>query len=187
MHRARVRRSAAHRPLWFRALIALWGIWFTTALTEPAGLFACQMHSGMNTGHGAHATAASPDASPDASPHGPHALPMVSPGNAAIGEAALSVVDHAQMAHGAGVAATVAPNAGGTRVVSETATPPEHSCCTCIGQCATAPAAIAPFRAPEFATETISDAVRAESPERAHHPLHRAHALPFANGPPLNA
>jgi hypothetical protein len=35
------------RPVWLRALTALWGIWFATALTEPAGLLACPMHSGQ--------------------------------------------------------------------------------------------------------------------------------------------
>ena len=35
------------RPLWYRVLISLWAVWFSTALVEPAGLFACAMHSGM--------------------------------------------------------------------------------------------------------------------------------------------
>jgi len=49
--------SKVRQPLWFRSLITLWGIWFATALTEPAGFLACPMHSsaGHHTteGHGA--------------------------------------------------------------------------------------------------------------------------------------
>ena len=33
-------------PIWYRVLISLWAIWFSTALIEPAELFACAMHSG---------------------------------------------------------------------------------------------------------------------------------------------
>ena len=29
-------------------MISLWAIWFATALTEPAGLFACPKHSGIS-------------------------------------------------------------------------------------------------------------------------------------------
>ncbi len=32
------------RPLWFRALIAVWGIWLTTAITERSRFFVCSMH-----------------------------------------------------------------------------------------------------------------------------------------------
>ena len=35
------------RPIWYRVLISLWAVWFSTALIEPAGFFACRMHSGM--------------------------------------------------------------------------------------------------------------------------------------------
>ncbi|WP_310572282.1 hypothetical protein [Gemmatimonas sp.] len=34
-------------PIWYRVLISLWAVWFSTALIEPAGFFACAMHSGM--------------------------------------------------------------------------------------------------------------------------------------------
>ena len=34
-------------PFWYRVLISLWAVWFSTALIEPAGFFACAMHSGM--------------------------------------------------------------------------------------------------------------------------------------------
>jgi hypothetical protein len=34
-------------PVWYRVLISLWAVWFSTALIEPAGFFACAMHSGM--------------------------------------------------------------------------------------------------------------------------------------------
>ncbi len=35
--------------MWYRVLISLWAIWFSTALIEPAELFACAMHSGSAT------------------------------------------------------------------------------------------------------------------------------------------
>lgn len=50
------------RPVWLRALTALWGIWFATALTEPAGLLACPMHSGQSAM--ASATVAQDDLAP---------------------------------------------------------------------------------------------------------------------------
>ena len=39
-------------PLWYRLFIAVWGLWFTTALVEPAGAHSCPMHGG----HTAHVT-----------------------------------------------------------------------------------------------------------------------------------
>jgi hypothetical protein len=35
-----------YRSLWYRAVVALWGLWITTALVEPAGLLTCAMHGG---------------------------------------------------------------------------------------------------------------------------------------------
>ena len=35
------------RPIRYRVLISLWAVWFSTALIEPAGFFACRMHSGI--------------------------------------------------------------------------------------------------------------------------------------------
>jgi hypothetical protein len=40
-----------HRPVWFRALISIWGLWLSAALSEAPGLHACPVHGG----HGAHA------------------------------------------------------------------------------------------------------------------------------------
>ena len=37
-------------PLWYRVLIAIWGLWLTTALSEPAGAHTCPMHGG-HAGH----------------------------------------------------------------------------------------------------------------------------------------
>jgi hypothetical protein len=44
---------------WFRALLAVWGLWFTAALSEPAGLHTCPMHSGhaIAQASGAHGSA----------------------------------------------------------------------------------------------------------------------------------
>lgn len=68
------------RPLWFRALIALWGLWFTAALSEAPGLHTCEVHgahgasSGSAThaghhGHAAHAAPGSATSAPDGSSH----------------------------------------------------------------------------------------------------------------------
>jgi hypothetical protein len=37
-------------PLWYRVLVAIWGLLFTTALSEPAGAHTCPMHGG-HAGH----------------------------------------------------------------------------------------------------------------------------------------
>jgi hypothetical protein len=42
--------SFVRRPVWFRALIAIWGLWFTAALSEAPGLHACSVHDS----HAAH-------------------------------------------------------------------------------------------------------------------------------------
>ncbi len=178
MHRRTVRHSIAHRPLWFQALITLWGVWFTTALTEPAGLFACQMHSGMNNGHGVHATQGADQAV--ASSHAHHAATIVTHADPSVG-----TMDHATTAPAA--TPTVAWSLQIGNVATDLPTPHEHNCCSCLGQCCTASPAAAPVRAPEFAVESISDVVRAEFAECSHVPLQRAHALPYANGPPLTA
>lgn len=45
--------SVVKRPAWVRALLAIWGLWFTTALSEAPGVHACPVHGG----HAAHASA----------------------------------------------------------------------------------------------------------------------------------
>jgi hypothetical protein len=158
------------RPIWFRALITLWGIWFATALTEPAGLLACPMHSGLGQFM---ATAAMP-----AHQH------------AAVGTsvAAHHAPDHAAMAEMTGMASmNDAPSdvaASATSTPLPTKAPGEHHCCTCLGQCCTvAPAALV---APRIAL--VESVVR--EPEIAVfapvslYPARVAFALPFANGPP---
>jgi hypothetical protein len=74
--------STVQRPVWFRALIAIWGFWFTAALIEAPGIHACAVHSSggahghvhsapaapMQMGsHGERHDAASPDAPGDRS------------------------------------------------------------------------------------------------------------------------
>lgn len=172
-----------HRPVWFRVLITLWGIWFTTALTEPAGLFACAMHSGM--------------VSPSAV--GGMAMPMGM-------SMPMSASAHHEMRGGAQLgshteAVTGAAMSGSDAVMlhhhdamlaqeSTSATPdqaPTHDCCTCIGQCGVAVVVAAPVHAIELTVATL-DAVSVPAfTHHAHVPLARAHALPFANGPPLRA
>lgn len=48
------------RPLWYRALIAVWGLWFTAALSNAAGLHTCPTHGS----HAAHASLGGAAASP---------------------------------------------------------------------------------------------------------------------------
>ncbi|MEP6494155.1 MAG: hypothetical protein ABJF01_15835 [bacterium] len=45
------------RPFWFRALIAIWGLWLTAGLSEFGGAHACPVHRG----HAAHAAASAHD------------------------------------------------------------------------------------------------------------------------------
>jgi hypothetical protein len=137
-------------PIWYRVLIGLWAVWFSTALIEPAGFFACAMHSGMPV---ATSVAAAPEA--DMTHH-----------------------DHAT-SH---VAATASP----TAPVAETAAPEHdgHPCCTCLGQCSTMTATVAPH-----VDVTIDEILSRQSSVQAaivltRIPLRPAHALPFANGPP---
>ena len=52
--------SGVRRPVWFRALIAIWGLWFTAALIEAPGIHACAVHSSVSAhGHG-HSSPAAP-------------------------------------------------------------------------------------------------------------------------------
>jgi hypothetical protein len=39
-------------PAWIRALIAIWGLWFTAALSEAPGIHTCAVH-GDHAGHAA--------------------------------------------------------------------------------------------------------------------------------------
>jgi hypothetical protein len=61
--------SNVRHPLWIRSLITLWGIWFATALTEPAGVLACPLHGGAG-----HHTTSGPvaDASSEHGSHSQH-------------------------------------------------------------------------------------------------------------------
>jgi len=113
---------------WFRALLAVWGLWFTAALSEPAGLHTCPMH-------GAHAMA------------------------------------QASGAHGS------AEHAGHNV--------PSHSSkdCTCLGLCCAASIA-SPRVSIQPAVVSVQHETASFSPDAAAPRIVRAHALPFANGPP---
>src|SRR5437764_497719 len=41
------------RPVWVRALLGVWGLWFTAALSEAPGVHACAVH-GTPAAHNAH-------------------------------------------------------------------------------------------------------------------------------------
>ncbi len=148
-----------HRPFWLRALIAVWGLWFTTSVVEPAGLFACEMHSGIG-GHAAMSSAPTGTAASAATTHGA-AMPM----------------DHAQ--HGSAAAPSVSSD--------PTPAPSHHACCTCLGHCCeTAPVAapappvtLAALIERENHVASITIATRGVT--------RRPYELPFANGPPLSS
>lgn len=150
--------SAVKHPVWLRAMTALWALWFTTALVEPAGFMACPMHSGM--GHVMETA-------------GPMAMP-----------APAQVVPHEHLMSGAAqmtseqeVSKTAQNDA--TKAPSE-----EHHSCTCLGQCCTmAPAESAQPVVALFLTPLLQTAApRFEHTDRI--PERAAYALPFANGPP---
>ncbi|HTE47095.1 MAG TPA: hypothetical protein VK636_17740 [Gemmatimonadaceae bacterium] len=63
--------SGVSRPLWFRALIAIWGLWFTAALSEVGGIHTCPIHGGT-AAHVSHSAAA------HESQHAPHHGAMAS-------------------------------------------------------------------------------------------------------------
>lgn len=71
-----------HRSLWYRAVVALWGLWITAALVEPAGVRGCAMHGGravqaMPAPSAASASAGAADAHAH---HGPSATSPVDAG-----------------------------------------------------------------------------------------------------------
>ena len=175
-----------HRPVWIRILTLLWGVWFTTALTEPAGILACAMHGGVP---------AQAPATPAVQHHGalatqhatPHAL-----------DAQASHVEHAAHASHAGrpahaeVAEAADPGAAGdasraTAATSPSHEAPPHGCCTCLGQCCTA----APVTTPAVVFVAIAREVQVDAAApvvgRVELPARRDHTLPFANGPPIVA
>jgi hypothetical protein len=119
-------------PLWYRVLIALWGLWFTTALSEPAGAHTCPMHGG----HGAHSAQTS--ASEAHGAHEGHHHPAKSSSKA----------------------------------------------CTCLGQCSTTPPIAVPVAPTELAAARVIDVGVGDFAELSVSVGRRAHALPFANGPP---
>src|SRR6266550_4179177 len=64
--RHRMYYSVVRRSVHVRVLLAIWGIWFTAALSEAPGLHACPVHGG----HAAHAGPAEHLAHADHSAHG---------------------------------------------------------------------------------------------------------------------
>jgi hypothetical protein len=152
-----------HRPFWLRALIAVWGLWFTTSVVEPAGLFACAMHGLAVPAHAG--GDASTTAQAMASDHGMHGAQRTA----------------------ASAAAVPAPHSAGAVAIDAAPAPREHQhhdCCTCLGNCCqSAPVAtpstaitLAPLAECDNAVAAIAIATRGV--ER------RPFALPFAIGPP---
>lgn len=172
-----------HRPVWIRTLTLLWGVWFTTALTEPAGILACAMHGGVP---------AQAPAAPTVQRHGEHATQLAT--QLALGAQA-SHSEHAahaeRPAHAEGAEAADPGAAGDATRASAATSPsheaPPHGCCTCLGQCCTA----APVTTPAVVDVAIAREVQVDAAApvvgRAELPARRDHTLPFANGPPIVA
>ena len=167
------------RPAWFRVLTALWGIWFTTALVEPAGVLACPMHSGHA---GVSGTAAQVHAHGASVAHA-GGEPTQEMSAAVHGGSAHADIAHADIAHGDALRADVtlgdpSDDADG---------PAKHQCCTCIGQCC----AMSPTLLPSSPTAiaSIVASVTESGVPSPHSPLvsRVEHVLPFANGPPRHA
>ena len=62
------------RPVWFRALVSVWGFWLSAALSEAPGLHACPVHGEhvAHAGHAGHAAHGSQSSVPaDQSHHSP--------------------------------------------------------------------------------------------------------------------
>ncbi len=143
-------------PIWYRVLISLWAVWFSTALIEPAGFFACAMHSGM------------PVATADAS--------------AVASDPAADRAHHDHTASHASAPEHVTP----TVPAAEPAEPEHngHPCCTCLGQCSTMTATVV-ARVDVTIEEVLSRQASVQAAiVLTRIPLRPAHALPFANGPP---
>lgn len=148
--------SWVRRPLWFRSLITLWGIWFATALTEPAGFLACPMHSGMG-----------------------HHASSVQVAETQVTETPSDVDDHSgHDAHRAEPALEVS--------ATESDAPEPSHVCSCLGDCCSSvPAQAAdPIDVPRMVVIGDSGQIRPESNALTALTA-RDHALPFAIGPPI--
>ncbi|MFN8668678.1 MAG: hypothetical protein U0164_15975 [Gemmatimonadaceae bacterium] len=161
-----------HRPVWIRFLTLLWGVWFTTALTEPAGILACATHgSAAATSHAG-------------APLSPPASRATQDAHAAHAAHAQHVQQAARGAVAAQGSADLASSASSPSVPSGDA---PHGCCTCLGQCCTA----APVTTPAVVEVAIARLVQVDAVapvvQRAERPARRDHTLPFANGPPIVA
>lgn len=164
-----------HRPAWIRALTLLWGVWITTALTEPAAILPCAMHGGVP----ADARAEEPHATPGS--HAGHTSRHASPTGVARAPDGSHESGGPSATHGAA-------GAGATRGNAPSKDAPAHDCCTCLGQCCAA----APVAAPavvEVAIAAMEARIEPAAPvvRRAESPAWRDHSLPFANGPPAFA
>ncbi len=164
------------RPVWLRVLIALWGVWFATALTEPAGIMACPQHSGLES-----------VGIPHGGMHGskPAAMPM-SHDMASMDMASMDMASMEMADAGHDVAARTGDNA----ITARPADAPDdsgHSCCTCLGTCSTMPPATLPCPPAAMHVPESLQATVAIYPDVQHAPQRADLALPFANGPPRTA
>ncbi|HVX42225.1 MAG TPA: hypothetical protein VHB25_21870 [Gemmatimonadaceae bacterium] len=132
------------RPVWYRALTAIWALWFAVALIEPAGIHQCPVHGAAGAdmaGMGAMAGMANMDMAGMSMAHD-----QTPPGH--------------QSQH------------------------PLHCCCLSTG--CSAPAFVPSAPSGELADRIVA---RSHEPSFADVPsplIDRAHALPFANGPPAS-
>ena len=145
-----------HRPAWLRLLIAVWALWFTTAVVEPAGLFACAMH-------GTVAPAASATASEQASHRATAEM-------------------HAQ--HSVGSRHTMVATDAVQASATDTHSQQQHDCCTCLGHCCQSIPVGAPTTVVTLALILERDAALSAIAITTRAVTRRPYDQPFANGPP---
>lgn len=148
--------SVKHRPVWLRALLTLWGVWFATALAAPAGLMACPMHGGIPVA---------------ASSEG---------GGASVGDNSTAAHEHHVDT------APVEASSHIAQPLSTDAPAQEHSHqCSCLGQCcAMAIDALGAHEEPLPAVARVSVPQVARPTMVTHFATLIKYGRPFANGPP---
>ena len=171
----RIHTSSVRHPTWYRVLIALWGIWFTTALTEPAGIMACPMHSGMPHGVTSHGVTSHGVSSHGVTSH--HAMSHDATSQEAMAGMDMSGADHTAMPHPAMPHAALPDS-------HDASAPAPHQCCTCLGQCPSiSPAVVPPSVDLPYVPQPLQTAAAEYGPtERLATRI--AYTLPYANGPP---
>ncbi len=154
--------------------MAVWGLWFTTALTEPAGFMACPMHSGVQAGlngHNGHG-ASTPTSGAAATPAS-DARMLMSHDMSGDMSTQMSTEMSTEMSRDMNTAMT------------HDAPPSSHQHCTCLGDCCALSVASVPV-APTLPASVTVQVAHAPPPVVIARPMSQIdYVLPFANGPPV--